>query len=507
MSSTIHSVATFGYEVRSIDVEVDLSRGLPQFHIGGLGDTAIHESKERIRSAIKNSGFSFHDGRITVNLAPASLQKRGATLDCAIAAGMLREQEIIPAPPDGWLILGELALSGAVRPVSGAINAALLARDMGATTMIIPEQNLAEVRVVEGVDYFPARDFADVVRALQHPSSIEVVHGSRSYLASYVPEVADAVAFDDVNGHAHAKRALMIAAAGKHHLLMYGPPGAGKSLLASCIRGLLPDMTEEEMIATTRVYSAAGELTPKRPLILTRPFRAPHHTSSAVSVLGGGTPPRPGEISLAHNGVLFLDEVLEFPRIVLEGLRQPLETREITINRSQYRSTFPADVLLIGAFNPCPCGYASDPERDCVCSSYQRITYAKRLSGPLRDRCDLFVHVERPDLSATSNPSVLTLASAREQVCAAHAQQQQRFSKTPFRCNAAMPLKFITSELPIDNDARACALTAARRLHLSPRAYLKVLRTAQTIADLELAPKLSKDHVLEALQFRATDLL
>lgn len=506
MSSTIHSAATLGYDVRCIDVEVDLSRGLPQFHIGGLGDTAIHESKERIRSAIKNSGFVFHDGRITVNLAPASLQKRGAALDCAIAVGILREKHVVPNPPEGWLILGELALSGAVRPVVGAINVALLARDVGVTTMVIPEQNLAEVRVVEGVAYLPVRNFSDIVRVLKNPSSAEVVPGSRSYLADRAPEATDTVAFDDISGHAQAKRALMIAAAGKHHVLMFGPPGAGKSLLASSIRALLPEMSEEEMIDTTRVYSAAGELTPERPLILTRPFRAPHHTSSAVSVLGGGTPPRPGEISLAHNGVLFLDEVLEFPRLVLEGLRQPLEAHEITINRSLYRSTFPADVLLIGAFNPCPCGYASDPERDCVCSSYQRITYAKRLSGPLRDRCDLFVHVERPDLSAP-DASAPSLASAREQVNAAHARQQQRFSRTAFKANATMPLPFITNELPMADDARACALTAARRLHLSPRAYLKVVRTAQTIADLDQETKLFKSHVLEALQFRATDIM
>lgn len=506
MSSTLQSAATFGFNVSLIDVEVDLSRGLPHFSIVGMGDTAIQESKERIRSAMKNSGYAFHDGRITVNLAPASQRKEGASLDCAIAVGILLEQQALTTSLKHWLVIGELALNGTVRPIAGAINIALLAREQGVKTIIVPAKNLEEVRVVDGVRFIGVSCFADVANALAKPEDAEVIEGSSSFLSSYAKDSEQASVFDDIRGHEHAKRALAIAAAGNHHVLLYGPPGSGKSVLAASIRSLLPEMSEEEVIETTRVYSASGELSAEKPLIVERPFRAPHHTSTAAAVLGGSTPPRPGELSLAHNGVLFFDEVLEFQRSVLEGLRQPLEAQQVTISRSQYRCTFPARILFIGAFNPCPCGYATDPERECICSSYQRVMYAKRLSGPIKDRCDLFIHVERQDIDLKERSSDKS-SNLRERVLAARELQKKRFKDCEHSFNSEMSLKFISANLAIHANAHQCMQLAARRLHLSPRAYLKVVRTAQTIADLAECNELRKEHILEALQFRATDLL
>lgn len=502
MPAKVFSAATLGLESTLVEVEVDIGRSLPNILLVGLPDAAVQEAKERVRAAIKNSGLRFPATRVTVNLAPGDVRKEGPMYDLPVAVAVLLAADELKASPEFLqqsMFVGELALNGLVRPVSGVLSAAILARNLKFTSIIVPQANAAEAALVDGINVIGAASLIDVVRHCLGEVVIEATPPTKWSTAVSGEGLVD---FSYIQGQELAKRALEIAAAGGHNVRMSGPPGSGKTLLARALTTILPPLTKAELLEVTRIYSTAG-LLGSWPYVATRPFRSPHHTTSHVALVGGGTVPRPGEISLAHRGVLFLDEFPEFPRHVLEALRQPLEDGVVNVSRAAGTSTFPARFTLVTAENPCPCGYSTDTTRECICTPNQIATYKRKISGPLLDRIDLHVPVPRLSIGELSHDRAGELSAVvRERVVAARSRQTKRFQDTPVMTNAEMSSADVRRIVAFDTRAKALMEAAIDRLRLSARAYYRTLKIARTIADLGANDSVRESDIAEALQFR-----
>ena len=499
------SSAVIGIDSFPVEVEVDITAGLPQFSTVGLPDASVRESKDRIKAAIKNSGYQFPTHHVTINLAPADTKKEGTSFDLPIAIAVLASQGTLSMEPlSEYLLLGELSLDGGVKGIHGALLAAFTAKLLGIRGIILPKENAQEAALVEGIDVIPVDRLFDVVeffggRMEISPFHIEInkmFRQSRDYPFD----------FSDIKGQEQAKRAIEVAVAGGHNILMIGPPGSGKSMLAQRIVTIIPDLSLSEAIETTKIYSVSGLLERKEALIATRPFRAVHHTISDAGLVGGGNTPRPGEISLAHNGVLFLDELPEFRKNVLETLRQPLEDGKITITRSAQTATYPARFMLVAAMNPCPCGYYGDRSNRCHCTLQQIRQYQGRISGPLLDRID--IHIEVPSVrysDLTAQKSGESSSVIRERIQKARDIQKKRFAGDETMCNARMHDAQLRTFCQIDEESRKLIEMAIDKLGLSARAHTRILKVARTIADLDNRDFMTSSHVAEAIQYRSLD--
>lgn len=505
MLAKVQSAHLIGIEPYAVDVEVDVSdRGIPQFNIVGLPDTAVKESRDRIKAALKNSGFHFPVKQILVNLAPADLKKEGSSFDLPIALGILSAEGYIPREVfENYLIVGELSLEGKVRAIKGALCIASKLREGKVRKLIVPKVNSEEAAVVDNVEVYPVESLFETVEFLRGEKNI------KAHRSNFSIEVEDSYEdISDVKGQFQAKRALEIAAAGGHNLLMIGPPGSGKSMLARRLPGILPPLTVNEAVETTMIYSVAGLLPDGKGLVSKRPFRSPHHSSSDVSLIGGGQIPKPGEVSLAHNGVLFLDELPEFKRNVLEALRQPLEDGFVTVARSYATVQFPARFLLVAAMNPCPCGYYSDTLKACTCTPQMIIRYRSRVSGPLLDRIDIQIEVPRVNYNELRDESLSESSrKVRQRVIEAREIQLRRFRDQGIYSNSQMRAKDLRKYCKLNEDSHKLLQSAIEKLGLSARAYSKVLKVARTIADLEGSDSIKANHIAEAIQYRSLERL
>ncbi len=489
-----------------VTVEVNLAFGIPAFDVVGLPDAAVKESRERVRAALKNSGMGFPDQRITVNLAPADLKKEGPAFDLPIALTIMACMGRIPADSlDGIAIIGELSLDGALRPVRGALPMVISALEAGVKRIMLPEGNLNEVRCVEGIEIYCAADLKSAASHLSGKAPMQPI--TPVTYESIITGRENAFDFRNVKGQAGAKRALEIAAAGGHNILMIGPPGSGKTLMARCMPSILPDMTFQESLEVTRIHSVAGAV-PETGLLAERPFRSPHHTASHAALVGGGMSALPGEVSKAHNGVLFLDELPEYSRDVLEAMRQPLEDGVVTVTRVSAQSTYPARFMLVCSMNPCPCGYFGSRQRDCRCSSGEIKRYMSRVSGPLLDRIDMHVEVESIPPGELSNDSESECsADIRRRVQAARDIQRRRYASMNGRikCNSQLDAGTLNAACVMEKAARQLLDMSSERLELSNRAYTRIMKVARTIADLDGSETILQQHVAEAVQYRAAN--
>jgi magnesium chelatase family protein len=498
----VKSCAIYGLESFLVDVEVDISSGLPAFDIVGLPDMAVKESRERVRAAIKNQNFDFPVKRITLNLAPADIKKEGPHFDLPIALGILAATEQLPAEHlKQYAAVGELSLDGKLRPVSGILPMAIEVKEKKLKGIMVPRENAEEAAVIQGIDVIGINTLEEAVGFLRGELKLKSVE-PRTGKGEHLPHEGD---FSEVKGQGNLKRCLEIAAAGHHNVIMVGPPGSGKTMVARRIPSILPSMTFEESLELTKIYSIAGLLSTHSSLIEKRPFRAPHHSISAVGMVGGGRIPKPGEVTLAHYGVLFLDELPEFPREILELLRQPLEDGKITISRLNAAITYPAKFMLVAAMNPCPCGFFGDPFHECSCAPHQIRRYLSRISGPLMDRIDLQVEVAPVKFADFEEPSTEDSAAIKKRVEAARLIQLERYEGQNIYYNSQLTPNLINRYCRLGRTEKLLMKEAFHRLKLSARAYNRILKVARTIADLDGAEAIGENHIAEALRYRNID--
>ena len=508
MVNRVKTGTVIGLSAYEVWVETDVINSLPSMSIVGLPDAAVNEARDRVKSAIKNSGYTFPSRKIVVNLAPADLKKNGTVFDLPIAIGILIEEEVLTQEQVcDYAFIGELSLDGLIRPIAGALPLALGLKEQGVKNIIVPKENAKEAALIDGVNIYGAEHLGDVVGHFIQDKIPPTKIDAQKYLQNKINQSYN-FDFKDVKGQHKAKKALEIAAAGGHNILMVGSPGSGKTLMAKCFPSILPPLELEEALELTKIYSVCGFLPPDEPLVTQRPFRPVHHSASANGIIGGGSNPKPGEITLAHRGVLFLDEMVEFPRNVLETLRQPLEDGEIVISRAQHSVRYPADFILLGAMNPCPCGYLGDKQKQCNCSDFQITRYLSRLSGPLLDRIDLQIDVPRltPEELLNYNEKEENSESIRKRVVKARKIQLGRYKNEGILTNSQLTSKLIKKYCQIDEKSQELMKMAIVKYQLSGRRYDRILKLARTIADLDESENITQIHLTQALQYRMFNL-